>query len=159
MSASQNVTYQTLVGQISAMNEFTFPAQYLSNQRYSYNQHLSFDLGTGLRRICHFFEVQVDIRFIKERGKIYFNWLFPFLISLNFFERKRDSIILDCWRTIKFDVKCSIISFLISKGSLISRYPSFVSILWESSSKLSKWDFSKWTWKHNLETRSFQVQG
>jgi len=137
MSASQNVTYQTLVGQISAMNEFTFPAQYLSNQRYSYNQHLSFDLGIGLRRICHFFEVQVDIRFIKERGKIYFNWLFPFLISLNFFERKRDSIILDCWRTIKFDVKCSIISFLISKGSLISRYPSFVSILRESSSNLS----------------------
>ena len=73
MSASQNVTYQTLVGQISAMNEFTFPAQYLSNQRYSYNQHLSFDLGIGLRRICHFFEVQVDIRFIKERGKFYFN--------------------------------------------------------------------------------------
>ena len=51
MSASQNVTYQTLVGQISAMNEFTFPAQYLANQRYSYNQHLSFDLGTGLRKI------------------------------------------------------------------------------------------------------------
>ena len=46
MSGSQNVTYQTLVGQISAMNEFTFPAQYLANQRYSYNQHLSFDLGT-----------------------------------------------------------------------------------------------------------------
>ena len=49
MSGSQNVTYQTLVGQISAMNEFTFPAQYLANQRYSYNQHLSFDLGNDLR--------------------------------------------------------------------------------------------------------------
>ena len=43
-SIDQPVVYNKVLGKISAQNSFVFPQQYLEDQRYSYNQHLRFNL-------------------------------------------------------------------------------------------------------------------
>ena len=41
---STSVQYNKVLGSISAQNSFKFPAEFLSDKRYSYNQHLRFNL-------------------------------------------------------------------------------------------------------------------